>query len=206
MWLCPALNVSECKLAVTTITKGQTDLNMTASLSNVEQLSTLNSTTAYWGRPSVEGTRQPERTWRRSSCNPRQTWPYTELVWIRTTSNGVTDKTSAEEKLTESPVTEGKIVPTLKDKDTRPAEPVGRPQQATSPGTSRQTPSFNPADHQKLIRKIPRTEPSNSPSTLKPQTLTPDPVLSPATSTAAKQLNWDYSCQGTVSPNCLTLW
>ena len=116
-----------------------------------------------------------------------------KLVWIRTTSNGVTDRTSAEKKPTESPVTEGKIVPTLKDKDTRSAEPVGRPQQATSPGTPRQTPSFNPADHQKLIRKIPCTKPSNSPSTLKPQTPTSDPVLSPAASAAAKQLSWDYS-------------
>ena len=124
---------------------------------------------AYWGQPSVKGTSQPERIWRRSSCDPRWTRPYIELVWIKKTSDRVIDRTSAEEKPTESPVTEGKIVPTLKEKDTRSAEPAGRPQQATSPGTSRQSPLFNLADHQKLIRKIPHTEPLNSPSTSKPQ-------------------------------------
>ena len=124
-------------------------------------------------------------------------------MWIRTTSDGVTQKTSAEKKPTESPVTEGKIAPTLKDKDTRSAEPAGRPQQATLTETPRQivAPSayqststasaslFNPADHQKLIRKLPPAKPA----TLKPQTPTPDPVLSPATLTFAKQLNWEPS-------------
>ena len=116
-------------------------------------------------------------------------------MWIRTTSDGVTDKTSVEKKPAESPVTEGKIAPTLKDKDTRPAEPAGRPQQATSTETPRQTvaPSahqptstastspFNPAAHQKLIKNIPCTE-----------TPTPDPVLSPAALSPAKQL-WNDS-------------
>ena len=97
-----------------------------------------------------------------------------------------------EKKPTESPVTEGKIAPTLKDKDTRSAEPAGRPQQATLTETPRQivAPSaywststasaspFNPADHQKLIRKLPPAEPPTS----KPQTPTPDPVLSPVLS------------------------
>ena len=54
-------------------------------------------------------------------------------------------------------------MPTLKD--TRSAEPVGRPQQATSPGIPRQSPSFDPATHQKLTRNIPCTEPPNPPST-----------------------------------------
>ena len=112
-------------------------------------------------------------------------------MWIRTTSDRVTDRTSAEKKPTESPVTEGKIAPTLKDKDTRSAEPAGRPQQATSTETPRQTvaPSahqststtsaspFNPAVHQKLIRNIPCTE-----------TPTPNPVLSLATLALSKQL------------------
>ena len=116
-------------------------------------------------------------------------------MWIRTTSNRVTDRTSAEKKPTESPVTEGKIVPTLKDKDTRSAEPVGRPQQATSTETPRQTVAppayqstsiastspFNPAAHQKPIRNVARTE-----------TTTPDPVLSPAALSLAKQL-WNDS-------------
>ena len=51
------------------------------------------------------------------------------------------------------------------------------------------TSPFNPADHQKLIRKLPPAKPSTS----KPQTPTPDPFLSPATLTFAKQLNWDHS-------------
>ena len=107
-----------------------------------------------------------------------------------------------EKKPTESPVTEGKIVPTLKDKETRPAEPVGRPQQATSAETPRQivAPSayqltstasaspFNPADHQKLIRKLPPAEPPTS----KPQTPTPNPVLLPATLALTKQF-WNDS-------------
>ena len=57
-------------------------------------------------------------------------------MWIRTTSDRATDRISVEKKLTESLVTEGKIVPTLTDKDNRSAEPVGRPQQATLKDTA----------------------------------------------------------------------
>ena len=117
-------------------------------------------------------------------------------MWIRTTSDGVTNRTSAEKELTESPVTrkgKGKIAPTLKD--TRSAEPAGRPQQATSAETPGQTAAlsthrptstvsaspFDPAAHQRLIRNIPCTE-----------TPAPDPVLSPAALAFTKQL-WNDS-------------
>ena len=90
-------------------------------------------------------------------------------------------------------------MPTLKDKDTRSAEPVRRPQQATSTETPRQiiAPSparltstasaspFNPAAHQKLIRNIP--------SSSKPQTPISDPPLSPAALAFAKELKWELS-------------